>query len=172
MGSEWYVARDGKTYGPFTSEEMSAGVRDGELRRDDLVWRKGIPYWQPAAEAPGLWSAIKPPALAAPSREPATVAAAVARPAEASVRTDARREAEAYRETERTAPRRVGFIRRHWRGELSLTKAYWGVGFLLTVLVIGVATVFGLWLGPAKLSPVAGGIAMVGFLSFLCVMTV
>src|SRR5262249_33356275 len=77
----------------------------------------------------------------------------------------------AYRETE-CAPRRAWFIRRHWRGELSLAKAYWGVGFLLTVLVIGVATVFGLWLGQAKLSPVARGIAMVGFLSFLCVMPV
>jgi cytolysin-activating lysine-acyltransferase len=48
MGSEWYVLRDGEKYGPFTSDRMSAGVRDGELKREDLVWCEGMPDWQPA----------------------------------------------------------------------------------------------------------------------------
>jgi hypothetical protein len=59
MGMEWYVARDGETFGPFTAERMSAGVRDGELRREDLVWCVGMADWQPAGDVPGLW---RPPA--------------------------------------------------------------------------------------------------------------
>ena len=61
---EWYVARDGERFGPFTSDRMSAGVREGELRREDLVWRDGMPDWQPASEVPGLW---RPPPLPGPN---------------------------------------------------------------------------------------------------------
>jgi hypothetical protein len=169
MAIEWYVARDGKTYGPFTPEEMSAGARDGELRRDDLVWRKGMPYWQPAADVPGLWPAPPTALLAAPAREPASLAAPTAG---AGPRAELQREGNVQAEAGRSAAWRHGFIRRHWRGELTLATAYWGVGVLLTLVAIGVAYGFGAAVGAANLSPVTGGIAMVCFLSFLCVMTV
>jgi hypothetical protein len=182
MAIEWYVARDGKTYGPFTPEEMTAGARDGELRRDDLVWRKGMPYWQPAADLPGLWPPPPPALLAAPTREPAPPATsptpatppppAVAAAATPAPRAEARHDAERQAEPAESAPKRAGFIRRHWRGELGLPKAYWGVGVLLTLVAVGLAYGFGATVGAANLSPVAGGIAMLCFLSFLCIMTV
>jgi hypothetical protein len=169
MATEWYVARDGKTYGPFAPQEMSAGARDGELRRDDLVWRKGMPYWQRAADVPGLWPPPPTALLAAPSREPASPTTPTAG---TGPTRNVRLEAKVQPVAEDSARRRVGFIRRHWRGELTLAKAYWGVGVLLTLLAIGVAYGFGAAVRAANPSPVAGGIAMVGFLSFLCIMTV
>lgn len=35
---DWYVARDGETFGPFPFEVMIKGIRDGELTPQDLVW--------------------------------------------------------------------------------------------------------------------------------------
>src|SRR5262245_25736687 len=81
MGIEWYVARDGKTFGPFTSERMNTGVREGELRRDDHVWCKGMPHWLPAADVPEIWqppSPPPPPVPAAPRPEPKSVQATAA----------------------------------------------------------------------------------------------
>ena len=59
MGSEWYVLRDGEKYGPFTSDRVNAGVRDGELRREDLVWCEGMPDWQPAGDVLPPFRAMK-----------------------------------------------------------------------------------------------------------------
>jgi GYF domain 2 len=46
---EWYLARDGKQYGPLTNAEMQKFVELGHLRPTDLVWRQGFPDWRPAA---------------------------------------------------------------------------------------------------------------------------
>jgi len=62
--------------------------------------------------------------------------------------------------------------RRHWRGELTLAQAYWGVGLLLSLVAAGLSYGFGQWLGEANLSPVGVGVALVLFLSSLCVVTV
>src|SRR5262245_1882552 len=59
MGSEWYVLRDGEKYGPFTSDRMNAGVSDGELKREDLVWCEGMPDWQPAGDVLLPFRAVK-----------------------------------------------------------------------------------------------------------------
>src|SRR5690606_19820090 len=45
---EWYIARDGKQYGPLTDLEMRKFVELGHLRPSDLVWRYGFPDWRPA----------------------------------------------------------------------------------------------------------------------------
>jgi hypothetical protein len=176
MGMEWYVARDGETFGPFTSERMSAGVRDGELRREDLVWCVGMADWQPAGDVPGLW---RPPAPRPPIQPMAvgeslkpekvtesSVAAEDGTPAGKSDHGD-----ETKRTKHKSVPR-FGFIGTHWRGELTLAHAYWGVAFLLTIIVVALSKVFGDWLGQANLSPVFTGITLISFLSFLCVMTI
>jgi cytolysin-activating lysine-acyltransferase len=64
MGNEWYVLRNGEKYGPFTSDRMSAGVRDGELTSQDLVWCEGMPDWQPAGEVLPSFRATKDARLA------------------------------------------------------------------------------------------------------------
>lgn len=45
---QWYIARDGKQHGPLTDIEMRTFVAHSYLRLSDLVWRPGMPEWQPA----------------------------------------------------------------------------------------------------------------------------
>src|SRR5262249_21663082 len=170
-GEKWYVARDGKTYGPFSSEEMSAGVRDNELRRDDRVWCEGMPHWQPAGDVPGLFPPPNlPPAPAVPAvTEQAHVPAVVA---EDSARADVQSRSAGQAGAVQKPPRRAALILRHWRGELTLVQAYWGVGVLLGLVVVGLSHAFGAWLSRANLSPVSSGIAMASFLVFLCAVTI
>jgi hypothetical protein len=47
----WYYARDGAQQGPVTEEELQRLAREGTLRPQDLVWRDGMPQWQPARQA-------------------------------------------------------------------------------------------------------------------------
>jgi GYF domain 2 len=61
MDFDWYVERNGETFGPFTFDRMRKGAREGELRRDDPVWCSALPVWLLAGDIPGLWD---PPAQA------------------------------------------------------------------------------------------------------------
>ena len=47
---QWYIARDGKQHGPLTDIEMRTFVAHSYLRTTDLIWRPGLPEWQPAPE--------------------------------------------------------------------------------------------------------------------------
>ena len=60
MGTEWYVARDGETFGPFEFKVVVAAARSGELRKDDCVWRPGMEAWAGASTVTDLWN---PPPL-------------------------------------------------------------------------------------------------------------
>lgn len=60
---EWYIARDGKQYGPLTDLEMRKFVELGHLRPSDLVWRYGFPDWRPAL-------AVFPPSQPRPQPAP------------------------------------------------------------------------------------------------------
>jgi hypothetical protein len=127
-----------------------------------------MPEWQPAADIPGLWDdpQAQPRAAVPENVRTMPVVCEVDTPAEALI--DGRREAETQPYVRPTA----GFVLRHWRGELTLAQAYWGIGFLLTLLVIWASNAFGSWLGQANLSPVAWGIVFGCFLLILCAMTV
>ena len=178
METEWYVARQGETFGPFTPERMSAGVRDGELTRDDLVWCAGMPDWQLAGEVPGLWLPPAPrppqPDAAAEHLSPESVTGSPVASEEGTSTRQPSHGEQANRTKHNTLLRvgLIGFIRRHWRGELTLAQAYWGVAFLLTLIVVALSKVFGDGLGQINLSPIATGIALISFLSFLCAMTI
>ena len=45
---QWYLARNGRQYGPLTDAEIQKIVELGHLKPDDLVWREGFPDWRPA----------------------------------------------------------------------------------------------------------------------------
>jgi hypothetical protein len=167
--SQWYVAREGQTYGPFTSDRISKGARDGELRPDDLVWREGMAGWMPAARVPELWQRQEP--APSPPRPVSVEPARVPRPAAFRAAVD-EPELEEPVAASPAAPRSRSLILRHWRGELSLPAAYWGVGFLLTLAVVLIALGYGAATRVANLSPFAAGVANVTFLSFVCVLTV
>lgn len=77
-GSEWYVGRDGKQFGPISEAEFKKLVEVGGLRPHDLVWTQGFAEWQPVS-AVGLATVLAgktaqgaspPPTLARPATEP------------------------------------------------------------------------------------------------------
>ncbi len=72
---QWYLAREGKQYGPLSEQELSKFVELGHLLPSDLLWREGFTDWRPAPS-------VFPPRSAAPPR-PAPAAAPV-RTAQAS----------------------------------------------------------------------------------------
>jgi hypothetical protein len=73
MEQRWYYSRpgalDGKRLGPVSWEQLAAHAGNGTLERDDLVWREGLPDWQPAGSVPGLFATAPPasPPAAYPS---------------------------------------------------------------------------------------------------------
>jgi hypothetical protein len=45
---QWYIARDGKQYGPVSAVEMAKLVELKHIKPNDLVWRPGFTDWRPA----------------------------------------------------------------------------------------------------------------------------
>jgi hypothetical protein len=61
--AQWYIAREGKQHGPLTDVEMRTFVAHSYLRPTDLIWRPGMPDWQPA---PTVFPAVFQPPASAP----------------------------------------------------------------------------------------------------------
>lgn len=57
----WFYAEAGKQHGPVTAEEFDRLVAAGTITDTTLVWREGLPAWEP-------WSAHKP--IGTPSAAP------------------------------------------------------------------------------------------------------
>lgn len=66
---QWYLAREGKQFGPLTETELSKFIELGHLLPTDLVWREGFAEWRPAPS-------VFPPKPAAPPSPPRPPAAA------------------------------------------------------------------------------------------------
>jgi hypothetical protein len=163
---EWYVARAGEQFGPFTFERMRKGAREGELKQDDAVWCAGMPDWQLAADIASLWDDPEE----RPTTPPQVRENVRATPVMSEVRAPAGAINDGRPETECRPSR--GFVRRHWRGQFTLAQAYWGVCVLLGLLAAGAGEAFWAGLEHANLPPVRLGLVLLGFLSFACAMTV
>ena len=46
--SNWYVAVDGKSLGPFTTGQVLSDLASGQYNEATMVWRDGFADWQPA----------------------------------------------------------------------------------------------------------------------------
>ncbi len=60
----WHVAVNGQTQGPFTVQQIAAGVASGEVKPDTMVWSNGMSGWTAAGQVPqlsGSFSAPPPP---------------------------------------------------------------------------------------------------------------
>jgi hypothetical protein len=70
--STWFYAKGGQTHGPVSEGEFLNLINLGTVGPDDLVWKEGMPAWQPASATPGLVfppaGRVPPPPL--PSSEP------------------------------------------------------------------------------------------------------
>jgi hypothetical protein len=53
--AEWYYAQNDEQLGPVTGAALKEMAVQGRLRRDDLIWREGMPRWAPAHKVRGLF---------------------------------------------------------------------------------------------------------------------
>ena len=63
------------------------------------------------------------------------------------------------------------FILRFWRGDVRLPVAYWVVGFLFTIAIMGLSNAFGALVESLSLSRAQGGIVLALFLLFIVACT-
>ncbi|MCA9065974.1 MAG: SPFH domain-containing protein [Planctomycetaceae bacterium] len=59
---QWHVAVNGQAQGPYTPEQIAAGVAAGQVNRQTLVWAAGMAGWEAAGQVPQLAAAFGPPA--------------------------------------------------------------------------------------------------------------
>ncbi len=52
---QWYYAEGNVQRGPVAFQELKALVREGRIRRRDLVWCQGMEAWKPAGKVTHLW---------------------------------------------------------------------------------------------------------------------
>jgi Interferon-induced transmembrane protein/GYF domain 2 len=60
---QWYYSKNGTQLGPVEENVLRAKLASGEVAMTDLIWREGLPDWQPAARVQELGVA-GPPAMA------------------------------------------------------------------------------------------------------------
>jgi hypothetical protein len=51
---QWYYSKNGTQLGPVEEGELRAKLAAGEVSQADLVWKDGMPDWQPAARVAEL----------------------------------------------------------------------------------------------------------------------
>ena len=83
---QWYIAREGKQYGPLNDAELRMFIAGGHLRPTDLVWRPGMADWRQASSVFSLKPAA---ALSPPTHDSAQGAAQAGREAGDSGRAPA-----------------------------------------------------------------------------------
>ena len=50
MQNQWYIARDGKQYGPISDADLAQLVQNREILDGDYLWRQGFDNWLPAGQ--------------------------------------------------------------------------------------------------------------------------
>ena len=57
----WYVAENGSTLGPFTTQQMQAMAAQGRITAGSHVWRAGMAAWANLSQVPELGGLTPPP---------------------------------------------------------------------------------------------------------------
>ncbi|MDD2465535.1 MAG: TIGR00266 family protein [Desulfobulbus sp.] len=52
--SNWFVALDGQSLGPFTLQQMLSAIAGGQYNEATIVWRDGFADWMPIGRVPEL----------------------------------------------------------------------------------------------------------------------
>lgn len=62
---KYYVGKNGKQAGPFDRNAISAYIGKGAIDKETLLWKQGMPQWQPAERFAEFQSQLKqtPPPL-------------------------------------------------------------------------------------------------------------
>jgi|GEM_PF-377805 len=77
-----YIAKNNQQTGPFTEEQIIAGVKEKLFFPTDLAWQEGMAGWQPLSSVlPAAFGNVVPPSLPAVQLNPAAIAALTNPPA-------------------------------------------------------------------------------------------
>jgi membrane protease subunit (stomatin/prohibitin family) len=60
-GPTFHVAVNGQTQGPFSLQQMAAGVSQGQINGETMVWSQGMAGWAPASQVAQLASCFAAP---------------------------------------------------------------------------------------------------------------
>ncbi|RQD74046.1 MAG: DUF4339 domain-containing protein [Candidatus Syntrophonatronum acetioxidans] len=55
MGNQWYLRKNGDAKGPYTMEQLSSFVREGKLKKEDMVYDEKNYRWLRAEHVEGLF---------------------------------------------------------------------------------------------------------------------
>ncbi|MCP4747522.1 MAG: SPFH domain-containing protein [Desulfobacteraceae bacterium] len=61
---QWYAAINNQQAGPFSADDIKHMIQNGQLNRKTLIWKQGMPDWQPAGNQPELtafFGSVPPP---------------------------------------------------------------------------------------------------------------
>jgi membrane protease subunit (stomatin/prohibitin family) len=61
---QFFVASNGQQTGPFNEAQLAQMIQSGQLKRESLVWKQGMPAWTAAAQVPelaNLFGVVPPP---------------------------------------------------------------------------------------------------------------
>lgn len=64
--AQYYLVLNGQQAGPFDAGTLRQYVQGGQLTRETLVWKPGMPDWMPAAQAAELTMLFGPPPVPPP----------------------------------------------------------------------------------------------------------
>ena len=71
----YHLSVSGTNYGPYNTQQLQQYVQSGQITRDSLLWREGMPAWQTAGQIMELAHLFAPavggPPLTAPAPPPA-----------------------------------------------------------------------------------------------------
>lgn len=60
----YFIAVNGQQQGPFNADQLKAGISNGQINKDTMVWKQGMAAWAKASENPetaGLFGSAPPP---------------------------------------------------------------------------------------------------------------
>ncbi len=122
--TQWYIAREGRQYGPLSEAEMRLFVAGGHLKPTDLIWRPGFPDWRPAPAVfpPHAVQRPMPPPVRQPAEPPSPPGGQVARHADADS-TGGRDRAGESRSDADLEPQRAATRRRRRTLAITMTLA-------------------------------------------------
>jgi len=80
---QWYLARDGQQYGPFSDADLAKYHAAGQLGPTDFLWHEALPNWRSALV---LFPPQRDGALASPTRTERRPAPGLVRDRTGSVR--------------------------------------------------------------------------------------
>jgi hypothetical protein len=60
MTDQWYYAQQGQRHGPVSEEHLKELTSSGQVKPADLVWKKGMVSWRPAAKVVGFFDELPP----------------------------------------------------------------------------------------------------------------